>query len=378
MITFEQAVEMALEYDGRDNKFAEYENAFEFWWDCGARMIGPQPCVVMKESGERVMLPYAIAEGYERGQLIREGDIPECMRPTFFTLRDAVYGAAVGDALGVPYEFRERGSFLCTGMTSGGAHGQPAGTFSDDTSMMLATCDSIRARGRVDVRDMRKRFCAWAFEGKYTPDGVMFDIGNATSTALSEGRGCTGERSNGNGSLMRIAPLAYTHADDDEVRAASAITHAHRISTESCVCLVKLIRNLIGGNPFELALKYSIPEGEKFAFLADVASWPREAVRSGGFVLDTLGAAIWCFANTGSYAECVLAAVNLGKDTDTTACVAGALAGAVYGYRSIPGEWLDTLRGKDVIEQCLFPGFETERSRTVAKFAAAAADGKSS
>ena len=303
MVSFEQAVEMALAYDARDN-----------------------------------------------------------MRPVFFTLRDAVYGAAVGDALGVPYEFQGRGSFECTGMASGGAHGRPAGTFSDDTSMMIALCDSVRARGCVDVRDMRKKFNDWMRDGAYTADGIVFDVGNTVATALSEGRGCAGERSNGNGSLMRIAPLAYTTADDDEVRAASSVTHAHRISTESCVCFVKLIRNLIGGNSLELALKYSIPEGEEFAFLADVALWPREKVRSGGFVLDTLGAAIWCFANTESYPDRVLAAVNLGSDTDTTACVAGALAGAVYGYKAIPEEWLEVLRGKEVIEQCLFPGFETVRS----------------
>ena len=362
MISFEQAVAIALGYDARDNMYAEYESSYEFWWDCGIPMEGPQPYVIMKESGERMPLPHAIGSGYKRGKLVREGEIPEAMRPTFFTLRDAVYGAAVGDALGVPYEFRGRGSFECAGMASGGAHGQPAGMFSDDTSMMLATCDSVRVRGRIDARDMRRRFVSWLREGAYTPDGNVFDVGNTVTMALDEGRGCEGERSNGNGSLMRIAPLAYTHADDDEIRVASAITHAHRISTESCVCFVKLIRNLVGGNPLDLALEYSIPEGGEFAFLNDVVSQPREAIKSGGYVLDTLGAAIWCFANTGSYAECVLAAVNLGGDADTTACVAGALAGAAYGYRAIPGEWLDALRGKNVIERCLFPGFEKVRS----------------
>lgn len=362
MITFEQAVAIALGYDARINRYAEYDNSYEFSWDSGALMIGPQPYVVMKESGERMPLPYAIGEGYKSGKLIREGAIPQVMRPAFFTLRDAVYGAAVGDALGVPYEFRDRGTFECTGMSSGGAHGQQAGTFSDDTSMMLALCDSIRVKGRVDVRDMRKRFVSWLHEGAYTPDSNAFDVGNTVATALSEGRGCEGERSNGNGSLMRIAPLAYTNADDDEVRAASAITHAHRISTESCVCFVKLVRNLVSGNTFEDSLRFSIPKGKEFAFLGDIASQPREAIRSGGYVLDTLGAAIWCFVNTNSYAECVLAAVNLGRDTDTTACVAGALAGAVYGYQAIPQEWMDVLRGKDVIEQCLFSGFERARN----------------
>ena len=238
MISFEQAVKMALAYDARINKFAEYQNSFELWWDCGVEMTGPQPFIVVKETGDRVPFSAAILDGYERGELICEGDIPEGMRPVFFTLRDAVYGAAVGDALGVPYEFQGRGSFDCTGMASGGAHGRPAGTFSDDTSMMLATCDSIRERIHVDTRDMRRRFEAWMRDGAYTADGIVFDVGNTVATALSEGRGCEGERSNGNGSLMRIAPLAYTAADDDEVRAVSAITHAHRISTESCVCFV--------------------------------------------------------------------------------------------------------------------------------------------
>ena len=208
---------------------------------------------------------------------------------------------------------------------------------------------------------MRKRIKSWLSAGAYTPDGDAFDFGNTTASALSAGHGLAGERSNGNGSLMRIAPLAYFGTEDDEIRAVSAITHAHRISVESCVCFVKLIRNLIGGNTFEDSLRFSIPDGDEFAFLADIASQPRDAVRSGGYVLDTLAAAIWCFANTDSYEECVLAAVNLGSDSDTTACVAGALAGAVYGYRAIPSEWLDTLRGKDIIEHCLFPGFEKVR-----------------
>ena len=269
-------------------------------------------------------------------------------------LRDAVYGAAVGDALGVPFEFKQRDSFECTDMVGNGTHHMPAGTFSDDTSMMLATCDSIRMRGRIDVRDMQKRFVSWWRKGEYTVDGACFDIGNTTATALDKGKGQEGERDNGNGSLMRIAPLAYTHAEDDDVRAVSAITHAHPISSEACVCFVHLLRNVMGGNTLEDSICYSKPDMEEFAFLDTVAGLPREEIRSGGFVLDTLGAAIWCFANTESFEECVLAAVNLGRDTDTTACVAGALAGAAYGYGAIPRKWIEALRGKDIIEDCLF------------------------
>lgn len=277
------------------------------------------------------------------------------------SLRDAVYGAAVGDALGVPYEFKQRDSFECTDMTGWGTYGLPAGTFSDDTSMMLATCDSIRELGgRIDVDDMLARFRDWWLRGAYTADGSCFDIGNTTAMALDTGQGRTGDRDNGNGSLMRIAPLAYCDASDDDIRAVSAITHAHRISTESCVCFVHLLRGLGGGSgdgggsSLADALARNIPEGESFAFLHDVIDRSRDELRSGGFVLDTLGAAIWCFAHTETYADCVLTAVNLGGDTDTTACVAGALAGAAYGYDAIPSAWLATLRGKDVIEACLF------------------------
>lgn len=125
------------------------------------------------------------------------------------TLRDAVFGQAVGDALGVPYEFRARDSFVCTDMTGRGTHGMPAGTWSDDTSMALALCDSYRELGRVDADDILARFRAWRDEGAYSVDG-LFDIGITTSIALDSGRGGAGKRDNGNGSLMRTVPLAFT------------------------------------------------------------------------------------------------------------------------------------------------------------------------
>lgn len=121
------------------------------------------------------------------------------------TLRDCIYGLAVGDALGVPYEFRPRGTFECTDMIGYGTHGQPAGTWSDDTSMTLATCDSIRELGHIDTADMRDKFVGWIARGEYTIDGV-FDYGGTTARALHTGKGGSGERDNGNGSLMRIAP----------------------------------------------------------------------------------------------------------------------------------------------------------------------------
>lgn len=259
------------------------------------------------------------------------------------TLRDCVYGLAVGDALGVPFEFRPRGSFSCTGMVGHGTHGKPAGTWSDDTSMTIATCDSIRELGRIDPADMRIRFERWISGGAYTVDGT-FDFGGTTRRALRDGTGCAGERDNGNGSLMRIAPLAFTDATDDEVRAVSAITHAHATSTGACVRLVRALRRLAAGeSPAAVAASCGV----------DPAA-PSDSIRSGGYVLDTLKAALWCLAGTPGYTECVLAAVNLGGDTDTTAAVAGALAGAAYGESAIPARWIGSLRAKDAIDACLF------------------------
>ena len=259
-------------------------------------------------------------------------------------LRDAIYGLAVGDALGVPYEFRPRGSFTCTGMVGHGTHDQPAGTWSDDTSMTLATCDSIRACGRVDTGDMLSRFRAWIDDGAYAIDGVVFDYGNTTARALAAGTGCAGKRDNGNGSLMRIAPLAFTDATDDDVRAVSAITHAHPVSTEACVDMVHVMRALAAG----ALLAEAVPDFDVLLAASE------KDLGSGGFVRDTYCAALWCLAVSGSYEECVLRAVNLGDDTDTTAAVAGALAGIVYGADAIPAAWMGALRGRDIIERCLF------------------------
>lgn len=300
--------------------------------------------------------PFAVAVTSPDGLPLFVGtvELPSTEHRPSKSLRSIVCGAAVGDALGVPYEFMARDTFECDGMIGGGAHGMPAGTFSDDTSLLLATCDSIRECGGIDVGDMRGRFGAWLRDGAYTADGRAFDVGNATATALRQGFGCDGERSNGNGSLMRIAPLALTDATDDEIRAVSAITHARPVSTEACVFFVHVLRDLHAGEWIEEAIERNIPDDKRFAFLKGIQDTPRDNIRSTGYVLDTLGAALWCVCNTDSYEECVLQAVNLGDDSDATACVAGALAGAIYGLDYIPPEWMGQLRGKEVIDGCLF------------------------
>ncbi|MBQ6395815.1 MAG: ADP-ribosylglycohydrolase family protein [Atopobiaceae bacterium] len=279
-------------------------------------------------------------------------------------LRDAVYGLAVGDALGVPYEFKSRGGFRCEDMVGYGTHYQPAGTWSDDSSMALALADSIRVCGAVDTDDMRERFRAWIFDGEYTADGVVFDYGGTTYRALESGNGEDSEYSNGNGSLMRTAPLAYTDASDEDIRAVSAITHATDLCCSLCVDYVHLLRELCELNAEtdddvrltrKAAWKASIREMAENAISEPDRGVGVDGVpESGGYVLHTYYAALWCFATTDSYRDCVLRAVKLGSDTDTTATVAGALAGEYYGIEAIPADWLEKLRGKDVIEHCLF------------------------
>lgn len=254
-----------------------------------------------------------------------------------------VYGTALGDALGVPFEGESRGHIVCAGMVGYGKNDQQAGTWSDDTSLTLATCDSIRELGRIDVDDIRRRFVAWVRDGAYTPDGKAFGMGRTTVLALEAGHGLSGEYDNGNGSLMRIAPLAATDASDDEIRAVSSITHAHPTSTEACVRFVHLLR--------QAAAK---PLATHQTLHQEFAQMNSSLVASDGYVLHTYDAALWCVGTTTNYRNCALRAVSLGDDTDTTAAVAGALAAALRGYDSLPTDWLEELRGVSVIESCLF------------------------
>lgn len=153
-------------------------------------------------------------------------------------LRTAVYGFAVGDALGVPYEFKERDTFSCKGMISGGTWGQLAGTWSDDTSLVLATCDSIRECNGINLEDMMHRFKMWLYDFEYTARDDVFDCGGTTYRAIRRYKEGTpffacGEKSNlsnGNGSLMRILPLAFADADSATVAYVSSLTHANQTS----------------------------------------------------------------------------------------------------------------------------------------------------
>lgn len=267
-------------------------------------------------------------------------------------LKAAVYGFAVGDALGVPYEFKPRGSFECKGMTGFGTWDQPPGTWSDDTSLVLATCDSIRECGCIDPYDMMRRFAWWRYHGKYTAHGNVFDVGSTTEAAINNyvhgfpvlECGLRDERSNGNGSLMRILPLAFVpNAKLEDVENISKLTHAHAKSIQVCKEFVYICKILLE-NPY-----YLIPKR-----ITRIKRKDLKDIVSTGYVVTTLEAALWCFGTSKSYPEAVLRAVNLGGDTDTIAAITGALSGIRWGISAIPKEWVDQLANKKLIDSCLF------------------------
>ncbi|MBP3441730.1 MAG: ADP-ribosylglycohydrolase family protein [Clostridia bacterium] len=279
-------------------------------------------------------------------------------------LKSAMLGLIVADALGVPFEFKNRGTFRVAGMTGYGTHNQPVGTWSDDSSMTLATLDSMIRTEKLNCDDIMERFTGWFDDGTYCPYGECFDIGHTTLTAIGKYKsgysatrcGGKGFKDNGNGSLMRILPIAFVEHTVDDILDLSSLTHAHEISLMSCRLYVQIAENLMSGMSKEDAithLRCCVDECENIPKMKD---YPQEQIKSSGYVIDSFEAAVWSFVNSESYRECVIKAVELGDDTDTVAAIAGGLAGIYYGIggeKGIPEEWIDTLARKDWIMEML-------------------------
>ena len=289
-----------------------------------------------------------------------------------------LWGSLVGDALGVPVEFMHR-SVLQAGpvqrMRGFGTYDVPPGTWSDDGALLLCSADSL-CQAEFDLADMGDRFVRWLREALWTATGEVFEVGLTTRASLrrietgtpAAQAGAQGDDTNGNGSLMRILPVALRFAGQPmaifaaRLEAASAITHGHALSRMACVFYGLVIRQLLAGHSPAAAL--ATARGEFTASYAsspalssftpvlhdDLATLPSEQVKSGGFVLETLHASLWCLLQTQNFYDCVLTAVNLGGDTDTTGCVAGGLAGVPYGRPAIPAEWVGTLPRQAEIE----------------------------
>lgn len=286
------------------------------------------------------------------------------------TIKAGIIGSIVADALGVPYEFRTKKEMRenpATTMTGYGTYNQPPGTWSDDSSMTLATMDSL-TKG-INYEDMITKFSQWIYQRKYTPHNEVFDYGNTTIKAINNyykenmpplESGLTNERSNGNGSLMRILPAtlyAYSKQLKQEeqikfINNVSALTHAHPISKASCNIYNYIIQEILE-NP-DKKLKETIQEGIKKSgkhydnseytplqrIYGNIFQTPDEIISSTGYVVDSLEVAIYSCYHTNNYKEAVLKSINYGGDTDTNAIITAGIAALHYGYNSIPEEWI--------------------------------------
>ncbi|GAB3845844.1 ADP-ribosylglycohydrolase family protein [Hymenobacter terrigena] len=308
--------------------------------------------------------------------------------------RAALLGLAVGDALGVPVEFAPRAARRqdpVTDMRAYGTHHQPAGTWSDDSSLTFCLAETLaRPGGRSgapDLDDFARRSINWLYHSYWTAYGETFDVGNATRAAIDRLQrgveptkaGPSSEYDNGNGALMRILPLAFHdvwRAETLDLNAAwaltenvASVTHGHPRSTLGCFLYLLVARGLLRGQASPAA--YDEARQSAYSWLQGQAKgpvfyeWPKyEAffdgsllepgeteIKSSGYVVHTLEAALWCLLKHDTYAATVLAAVNLGDDTDTTGAVAGGLAGLAYGEADIPAEWLAVLARRTDIEE---------------------------
>jgi ADP-ribosyl-[dinitrogen reductase] hydrolase len=286
-------------------------------------------------------------------------------------MMSAVIGSAIGDALGVPVEFKSRAYLKenpVTDMIGYGTHNQPAGSWSDDTSFTLCLAEALK-QPEFSLEFLGSLFVRWMNEGYLTANGKMFDIGISTQQAILNIEAgvpitdCGGRDfgSNGNGSLMRILPLAFHITDmpiDERFRLTkdvSSITHGHIYSVTGCFIYLEIARELILGKSLHDA--YELGVGTSKDYLLNLGLFDElngvydrvldkaipdlveDEISSSGFVVHTLEAALWCLFTSSSYKETVLKAVNLGDDTDTTAAVVGGLAVMVYGANEIPRKW---------------------------------------
>lgn len=279
----------------------------------------------------------------------------------------ALIGLAVGDALGTTLEFTQRDDKApqLIDMVGGGPFELEVGQWTDDTAMALALADSLISHPDGNPMDLMRRFVLWRRKGEYSCTGTCFDIGETTRSALRRfklsGDPLAGSKdpfTAGNGSLMRLSPVAIRHWNAPEkrrqiARMQSQTTHGAEEAVAACELFADLLAEAIGGVARHAVLAPRDGEWPLKVRAISRGGWrgkPREGVRSGGYVLESLEAALWCVGSTSSFRDAVLKAANLREDADTTAAITGQLAGALYGASAIPATWRRRLAWNDIIE----------------------------
>jgi ADP-ribosylglycohydrolase len=288
----------------------------------------------------------------------------------------SLLGLAIGDAVGTTLEFTMPGSFTpITDMGGGGPFELKKGQWTDDTSMALCLAESLIQCGGFDAADQMRRYVRWWRQGHLSSAGQCFDIGNTVRAALVEFEltgnpmaGPTDPYSAGNGSLMRLAPIPLSYRANvqravEMAALSSKTTHGAAEAVDACRFMTLLIVRALNGAAKEELLDSRLWEAT-FPDRANELSPKIQAIAAGsyksksnsqisgsGYVVDCLAAALWAFHRTDSYREAILAAANLGEDADTTAAVCGQIAGAFYGVKGIPEEWLESVAKRLIIEE---------------------------
>lgn len=302
--------------------------------------------------------------------------------------KNGIMGVVVGDALGCPVQFESRAEVArhpVTGMRGFGTFNLPAGSWTDDSSLTLALLESIKRNGGIDCADIMDNFVKWLDDGAFTPYGYAYDIGRGTINAIRKYKrdhkpheaGSTAENNNGNGSLMRIMPavlycIEKNNPNDeavDIIHRVGGLTHGHIRAKIACglyyfmaVAIVsfegslseRLRKGLVAGFAFyetHLADREELAHYDRLRDLERFAGLGEDSIRSTGYVVDALEAAVWSLATTDSFENALLKAVNLGDDTDTVGAIAGGLAGLYY--QAIPEAWTEALQRREWIENLI-------------------------
>ncbi|WP_434753238.1 ADP-ribosylglycohydrolase family protein [Paenibacillus amylolyticus] len=288
----------------------------------------------------------------------------------------SLMGLAVGDALGTTVEFSSPGTFEpVTDMVGGGVFGLKAGEWTDDTSMALCLAESLVRQPSFDPDDQMRRYTNWYRVGYMSSTGNCFDIGGATRSALERFArtgeaysGSTDPMTAGNGSIMRLAPVAMAYASQPEaaVRYAglsSRTTHAATESVEACEVLAAvLVAGFHGADKATMLSpdtlkRWRTEKGIPFSPAIEevvMGSYQRKEppeIQGSGYVVRSIEAALWAFTKSSSFQEGALLAVNLGDDADTTGAIYGQIAGAYYGRSGIPSHWQDKLAMRDTFDR---------------------------
>lgn len=297
-------------------------------------------------------------------------------------LTGGLWCSILGDVIGVPVEFLPRealASHPVAELRSHGSHNQPEGTWSDDSSLLLCSIENILEKGNLET--LMKKFESWLYDGLWTPGGVAFDVGIATGEAIRIFQGgepavlCGGidEWSNGNGSLMRILPYTFLYSTRPEQERrtglfnTSAVTHGHSRSKLACWLYSEIVRNLLAGLPKTEAIdqahttvatwtRDNDPDQEWRHFarcLSTIEHHSVDEIKSSGYVVDTLEAALYSFLKTEGSLEALYFAANLGCDTDTVATVTGGLVGTFYGLQAPVQELMPKVLRSDDIGQLI-------------------------